>query len=128
MKLTKLIFAILISLFLSCTNGLQENDVTVTELYELLENKEVIVLDVRTPKEIAQGKIKSSALEANFFDDDFLEKATTLLPKDKDVYVYCRSGGRSGKAAAKLKASGYTKIHNVTGGINAWKAKGYKVE
>jgi rhodanese-related sulfurtransferase len=86
------------------------------------------VLDVRTPKEVAQGKIKSNALVADFFEDDFIEKATSQLPKDKDVYVYCKGGTRSAKAVIKLRELGYTKTHNVEGGIKAWKAKGFKIE
>ncbi|WP_298519265.1 rhodanese-like domain-containing protein [uncultured Kordia sp.] len=114
--------------FFGCNNFPKENNVTVTELHDVVNNPEVIVLDVRTPKEIAQGKIKSDALEADFFENDFVAKVTAQLPKDKDVYVYCKGGTRSAKAVIKLRELGYLKTHNVEGGINAWKAKGYKVE
>ncbi|MGH1386199.1 rhodanese-like domain-containing protein [Kordia sp.] len=115
-------------LFFGCTPVLKENTITVTEFHDLLSNQEVILLDVRTPKEVAQGKIKRNALEADFFEDDFIEKITSQLPKDKDVYVYCRSGKRSGKTVTKLRELGYSKIYNVEGGIKAWKAKGFEIE
>mmetsp|Transcript_15616 Transcript_15616/g.51274 ORF Transcript_15616/g.51274 Transcript_15616/m.51274 type:complete len:133 (+) Transcript_15616:357-755(+) len=132
MKLKKLTLVILmlssILSFFGCNNFPKENNVTVQELHDAIENPEVIVLDVRTPEEIAQGKIKSTALEANFFEEDFIEQATAQLPKDKDVYVYCKGGTRSAKAVIKLRALGFSKTHNVEGGIRAWKAKGFEVE
>ena len=132
MKTKKLTFVIcmlsLILSFFGCNNFPKENNVTVTKLYEALQNEDIIVLDVRTLKETAKGKIKSTALEADFFEEDFIEKATAQLPKDKDVYVYCKSGTRSAKAVIKLRELGFTKTHNVESGIKAWKAKGYKVE
>ncbi|MEM6721189.1 MAG: rhodanese-like domain-containing protein [Bacteroidota bacterium] len=117
----------ILSLF-GCDNFPKENNVTVTELHEVLQNEDIIVLDVRTPEETAQGKITANALEADFFEDDFIEAATTQIPKDKDVYVYCKGGRRSAKAVIKLRELGYTKTHNLEGGIKAWKAKGYTVE
>jgi rhodanese-related sulfurtransferase len=121
-------FLSLLLSFFGCSNSPKENDVTVTELHELLQNEDVIVLDVRTPKEIADGKIKSTALEADFFEENFIEQATAKIPKNTDVYIYCRGGNRSAKAVIKLKELGYTKTHNVAGGIKAWKAEGYELE
>jgi len=121
------ILSSVLSLF-GCDNFPKENNVTVTQLHEVLQNEAVIILDVRTPEETALGKIKSTALEADFFEDNFISAATSQIPKDKDVYVYCKGGRRSAKAVIKLRELGYTKTHNVEGGIKAWKAKGYTVE
>lgn len=131
MKLSKLMFALLITSFLSffgCSNSPKENNVSVTELHELLEGNEVTVLDVRTPKEIAQGKITTTALEADFFEDNFIEEATSKISKDETVYVYCKGGNRSAKAVVKLRELGYSKAYNVEGGIKAWKAENYEIE
>lgn len=114
--------------FFGCTNLPKENNVTINKLQEVLQNEGVVLLDVRTPKEIAQGKIQINALEADYFDAEFLEKVTSQLQKDKDVYVYCKSGRRSAKTVIKLRELGYTKTYNIEGGITAWKAAGYKVE
>jgi rhodanese-related sulfurtransferase len=114
--------------FFGCDNFPKENNVTVTQLHDLLANDDVVILDVRTPEEIAEGKIKSNAFEADFFDDNFIEEAVSKIPKDKDVYVYCRGGRRSAKAVIKLRELGYTQTHNVEGGIKAWKAAGYAIE
>ncbi|AXG70114.1 thiosulfate sulfurtransferase GlpE [Kordia sp. SMS9] len=114
--------------FFGCKNVSKEYDVSVIELHELLQNEDVIVLDVRTPKEVAEGKIKSTALEADFFTENSLEAIISNISKDQDIYVYCKSGRRSGKTVAKLRALGFTKAHNIKGGITAWKAEGYEIE
>ncbi|PTX63429.1 rhodanese-related sulfurtransferase [Kordia periserrulae] len=121
-------FLVLFFSFVGCEDTSQQKDVTVTELHELLQNEDIIVLDVRTPQEIADGKITSTALEADFFEENFIEQATAKIPKDTDVYVYCRGGNRSAKAVIKLRELGYDKTHNVEGGIKAWMAEGYKLE
>ncbi len=132
MKLTKLTFVIcMLTAFLSffgCSNAPKENDISVTELHDLLENDEVLMLDVRTPKEVAEGKIKSTALEADFFEDSFMDTVISKLTKDQTVYVYCKSGRRSGKTVVKLRELGYINAYNIEGGITAWKAAGYAVE
>lgn len=131
MKFRKLIFVVLMLSFLSffgCKQYPKENNITVVELHELLQDADVIVLDVRTPKEISQGKITSKALEANFYDDTFINDAKSKITKDQTVYVYCKGGRRSTKAVVKLRELGYSKTYSVEGGIKAWKAKGYNVE
>ncbi len=131
MKFSNVTFASLITsllLFLGCSNIPKENNVSVAELHELIENSDVTVLDVRTPKEIAQGKITATALEADFFEDNFIEEATSKISKDETIYVYCKGGNRSAKAVIKLRELGYLKAYNVEGGIKAWKAENYEIE
>ncbi len=97
-------------------------DVNVAEFTELITEGRGQVLDVRTPEEWSSGVIKG-ATKMNFFDNDFntqLEK----LDKNKPVYVYCKSGGRSGKATKQMKKMGFTAVYNLVGGIGAWDAAG----
>lgn len=81
-----------------------------------LNNK--ILLDVRTPAEIAQGKIEN-AQELDFYGSNF-DAELDKLDKTRPVMVYCKSGGRSGKAAAKLRAKGFTEVYDLKGGYSAW--------
>lgn len=81
-----------------------------------------IILDVRTPEEVNRGHLENATI-INFYDEDFKDKAM-LIPKDKEVYVYCLSGGRSSEAANILADLGQKKIFNLTGGINAWLSEG----
>jgi len=81
-------------------------------------NKDIQLIDVRKPDEFASGHIEN-AVNMNFYDEDF-EAQIKNLDKDKDVYIYCRSGGRSGKAAKQLEELGFTKVYDLEGGILNW--------
>jgi rhodanese-related sulfurtransferase len=83
-----------------------------------------ILLDVRTPEEIAGGKIANS--ENIVWDDSFVDKLSNL--EHKPIFVYCASGIRSAKAAAVLKEKGYNNVYELDGGMKAWKAAGMPVE
>ena len=102
--------------------GIINKDVDVKIFSELVAQDDGQLLDVRTPEEWDSGVIKG-ANKMNFFDKDFntqLEK----LDKTKPVYVYCKSGGRSGKAAKQMEKMGFTTVYNLVGGITAWSAAG----
>jgi rhodanese-related sulfurtransferase len=110
----------LLSTFLSCTA--QENpslqQIHAAELPSLLSDSSIVILDVRTDNEFNEGHVKN-ALHADVLQDNFEDKAATLLPdKNKPVYVYCRSGSRSLNASDKLISMGYTQVINVQEGIS----------
>ncbi len=99
------------------------SDLEVTAVSELLENnKDVVVLDVRTPEEYKEGHLEGAEL-INFYDADF-EARVKALDKEKEYVIYCRSGGRSGKATEKMEELGFKNIHNMNGGILAWNRAG----
>ena len=102
----------------ACGQGNFEN-VDVKEFSELIEDSCVVLLDVRTASEFAEGHIEG-AINIDQGQSDFMEKAQAALPKDKKIAVYCRSGRRSANAAGKLGAEGYRCV-NLKGGILAWK-------
>ncbi len=83
------------------------------------------LIDIRTPQEYAQGHIKN-AVNIDFYSADFLKKMDQL-DKNKDIYIYCRSGHRSGIAAKKLANHGFSKIYDLEGGINNWNTKHLKI-
>ncbi len=80
---------------------------------------EVQLLDVRTPKEYREGHIEGAEL-INFFDGDFVEQVEANFDKRQPLLLYCRSGSRSAKATAKLKAAGFEEIYDLRGGYRAW--------
>lgn len=84
------------------------------------DSQAVTLVDVRTAEEYAEGHIPD-ALNIDVLQDDFTQKATARLPKDRRVAVYCRSGKRSHKAAALLVKAGY-KVVNLKGGWLEWTA------
>jgi len=89
---------------------------SVRELAQRLEaNEAITIVDVRPPEERA-----IAALKTPFRTLDAGIAALADLPKDAPIAFLCRSGGRSQQAAEQFRAHGYTKVYNVTGGINAW--------
>lgn len=83
-----------------------------------------MLLDVRTPEEYAEGHIAGAKL----IPVQVLAEHLNEVPKDKQVYIYCKSGGRSSRASKLLASNGFTNIENIKGGFDAWKAAGYPVE
>lgn len=90
----------------------------VQEFAELIADTNVVVLDVRSAAEFAEGHIQRAIL-IDQGQSDFVEKAKATLPTDKKIAVYCRSGRRSANAAGRLADVGY-KCVNLKGGIIAW--------
>ncbi|ATX79469.1 Rhodanese-related sulfurtransferase [Mariprofundus aestuarium] len=82
-----------------------------------------VFIDVRTPEEYAEGHVENAKL----IPVQELVERINEVPKDKQVYVYCRSGKRSAQAATILAKAGYINIENVLGGITAWKDATYPV-
>lgn len=78
----------------------------------------VLLLDVRTPGETANGKIEG-AVELDFQGDNFAAELGKL-DKDKTYLVYCAAGGRSGKACKMMQEQGFKETYNLLGGYNAW--------
>lgn len=110
--------------FLSCESTAQKGiDLNPTEFKAAFEKEgNAIILDVRTPKEVAQGIIPGAKV-IDFYGDNF-KTELEQLDKDKIYYVYCKGGGRSSKTCDALQAAGFPKAYNLQGGIMAWKKAG----
>jgi len=94
---------------------------------EITTKENIQILDVRTAGEFFSGHIKN-ALLADWTDSKEFERRIAFIDKNKPVYVYCLSGGRSAAAAAKLRKIGYENVYELRGGTNAWKAAGKPLE
>jgi phage shock protein E len=91
-----------------------------------MEGNPGILLDVRTPEEIAEGKIAGS-IAINYNDENFSESLSELDP-NQPVFVYCAAGGRSSKTATILGEKGFSLVYNLDGGITAWQEAGMPTE
>jgi len=89
-----------------------------------LENPQL--LDVRTPDEFKQGRLKA-ATNCNINSGDF-ENQIAGLDKERPVLVYCLSGGRSSAAADLLAEKGFLEVYDLAGGIMKWNAKNKPIE
>ena len=101
-------------LALSAISKSEENstDVEASDIGKLVKNKEFL-LDVREEYEYQDGHIKGAV---NLPLREILSQKDSL-PKDKDIYVYCRSAHRSSDAVNFLKSLGFKKVHNIEGGF-----------
>ena len=122
----KLLFCILAMLGLTTAcSQINYANVDVNKFAKLVADTDVVVLDVRSADEYAQGHIQGAVL-IDVGQSDFLDKAKAALPVDKTIAIYCRSGRRSANAAGRLADAGY-KCVNLKGGITAWKEAGKPV-
>ena len=120
MKFIKM-FSIMFFFFFSamgCAQQNQSNSITMEQFKEKLKNdKELIVLDVRTPEEVAAGKIENSI---NIPVQVLEQRINELKPhKSKEILVICRTQNRSAVAVDILKQQGYN-AKNVLGGMNEY--------
>lgn len=91
----------------------------------LSEDSNGVLLDVRTPEEVAGGQIEG-ATNIDFRAPDFAEKVGQL-DKTKTYYLYCAGGGRSRRAADAMKSLEFKKVYDLDGGFNGWSGKGLPV-
>lgn len=92
----------------------------------IAENPDVVVLDIRTPDEVAGGAIEG-AVNIDFYDSDFADQLDAL-DKDAEYVVYCRSGNRSGQAMDVFADLGFQSVTEIDGGIVAWYESGLPVD
>ena len=92
--------------------------ISSTEAQQMIEdNKDALILDVRTVAEYESGHIPNAVNLSN--EDIQAGKVDSLKDKSQLIMVYCRSGNRSRQAAQKLAELGYTNVVDF-GGIQSW--------
>ncbi len=133
-KLLLISFCTLIFAFQACKDA--NNKVATTSEIELISPQQVFdaiynedslqIVDVRTPEEYVVSHLKG-AQNICVTSDDFNEKVIKL-DKNKPVYLYCKSGGRSSRAAKILKEMGFTKVYDMEGGITSWEENNLETE
>lgn len=90
------------------------------------QKQQGLVLDVRTPGEVAKGKLANASVID--FNGGAFEKKVALMSREKPVFVYCASGNRSARAAEAMTKLGFKKVYNLSGGYRAWQAAGLPVD
>ena len=129
MRIQKFIILILFftGTFSACNSiAQQSNNLSIDNFEKGVKEKNVQVLDVRTPSEFKSGHLKNAILADWTNQEAFIEKVR-LLDKSKTVYTYCQIGGRSAQAKTWLIKNGF-KVYNLDGGIAAWTKAGKSIE
>lgn len=112
------------------TEQVSENPISFSalspaEFKEMSQKEDVVVIDIRTPQEIAQGKVINTAKEIDFYAPDFKEKIQSLDPT-KTYLLYCHSGNRTNAAKSIMKDFGFKNVYDLAGGMGAWEKSGCK--
>lgn len=95
-------------------------NISQTEWRSFVANDEnAAILDVRTPNECAEGIIENAIMINILEPQSFLQEIETL-DKNKNYYIYCRSGARSAQACQVLDAKEFNNTYNLLGGIMEW--------
>ena len=100
---------------------------SISELYTHYQNlkKDELILDVRSSEEFLEVRIPGAQNK----DYQSVAEISEELQTYRDIYIYCRRGGRAEKAFLTLQALGHKNIHYVAdGGIDLWYELGYPTE
>ncbi|WP_067730836.1 rhodanese-like domain-containing protein [Oceanobacillus damuensis] len=93
-------------------------EITPSEVEEIMDKDNIVVIDVREDEEVAQGKIKN----AKHIPLGSIPEAAPDLDKNKDYIMVCRSGKRSMNASEYLSEQGF-KVINMKGGMLEWEGE-----
>jgi rhodanese-related sulfurtransferase len=99
---------------------------TPGEAEKWIQDKKVVILDLRTPGEFKSGHL-AGAKNIDFTEVDF-EKDLAKLDKGKTYLIHCASGNRSTRSLATFKKLQFRSVVHLDGGITAWEKAGLPVQ
>jgi phage shock protein E len=99
---------------------------SAAEAEKLVQDKQVVILDLRTPKEFQSGHL-AGAKNLDFTEEDFETKLAKLDPT-RTYLIHCASGNRSTRSLATFKKLQFKFVVHLDGGIKAWEKAGKPVE
>lgn len=118
------LLSLVLFLFVGCYNGhtqTQKKLITATEMQvKIIAEPKITIVDVRTPEEFEKGHVEN-AINIDWNGNNFATEIAKL-DKTKPIIIYCQSGNRSGKAAAKMLNMGFENLYEMEGGMMKWRA------
>ncbi|XP_069493603.1 thiosulfate:glutathione sulfurtransferase-like [Ambystoma mexicanum] len=108
-------------------------EISYDNLKKVTTTGDVLIVDVRSPEEVSNGKIPASVnIPVDEFDqalkmnpEDFKKKFSVDKPKpEHNLIVHCQMGRRGARAAEIAMGQGYSKVQNYAGGYKEWSDKG----
>ena len=128
--LKNIFLLLIITLVIHCATVTTEEQASYLirppQFQKMMCGEDVVVLDVRTPEEVAMGVI-GSPLKINYRDVDFKEQLKAL-DKSKTYLVYCKGGGRSAQTKLIMDTNGFDLVYDLKGGITTWKIAGLPID
>lgn len=123
---TSLSYLFFLFLFIACSSNTETNTLSNTDGKTSISQFKTKIasvstpqlVDVRTPEEFSRGSL-DGAINMNFRSND-LDNQLNTLDKSKPVFIFCQSGGRSGKCYKKMKDMGFSEVYDMEGGYGAW--------
>jgi rhodanese-related sulfurtransferase len=104
-------------------------NITPQEAFTLIQNNQnnpdFVILDVRTPQELADGHIEN-VINIDFYSETFRDMLNNL-DKNKTYLIYCRSGARSGTALDIMAELNFREVYNISDGIVRWQSEGLPI-
>jgi rhodanese-related sulfurtransferase len=94
------------------------SNITKDQLQSMLKDGGIQLVDVRTDEEVSEGMIEG-ALHIDIHSDTFADRMKAL-DQSKPIVIYCKSGGRSSRAASNMVDWGYKEVYNLEGGYDGW--------
>ena len=93
-------------------------DISKNDVLDLLEDKSINIIDLRTDEEFSKGSIKYS-YNIDFQKREFIDNLN-LLNREKAYIIFCKSGNRSEKASLIMKSLGFKVIYHYKQGYQDW--------
>jgi rhodanese-related sulfurtransferase len=121
------LLALLLSIVvpLSAQEGGTATTLQLEEFKAGLARTKGLLLDVRTPEECAEGIIEG-AMILDYSAPGFME-GLGKLDRERPVFIYCAAGGRSRQTMTRMQRMGFREVHDLEGGMTAWREAGQPV-
>ncbi len=99
--------------------------ITASQYMEMKSDKSIVLIDLRSPGEIANGFIEGATFMD--FNGGIFDQKVSSLNKDDKYVIYCASGRRSGRALETMKSMGFKNVSDLIGGFSGWAGAGLPV-
>lgn len=117
--------AILATSLLTTTAIAAMQNINALDMQKIMkQTPDIYLLDVRTPGEYQQKRIKGARL----IPIDQVQNRINEIPKNRPIIVYCETGVRSALVGRYLDQLGYQSVYNLGQGIMGWQVRGYPIE
>lgn len=123
MKQLLILLIVALSTFCHAQTAVKNVDAATFKKY--MDQKQTVVIDLRTPDEINRKGMIKGAQQIDFLDNN-AEAAIQKLDRQKTYLIYCAGGGRSGDCGEMMEKLGFRSVINLEKGFDDWKKKGFE--